>query len=81
VLDAQGCRTQVGVIGLPNEASARFHESFGFRHAGTLTGVGHKLGSWRDVGFWQRTPDASDGPPPVLRPFAEAWREVAARRD
>jgi phosphinothricin acetyltransferase len=54
VLDQQGYHTQVAVIALPNPASTRLHESFGFQHAGTLREVGHKHGAWRDVGFWQR---------------------------
>ena len=53
-VDELGLHTQIGVIALPNEASVALHESFGFRHVGTLHEVGYKFGTWLDVGFWQR---------------------------
>lgn len=76
VLDAQGFRSQIAVIGLPNDPSAGFHESFGFRHVGTLAGVGFKNGTWLDVGFWQRSAgDTSQAPDPLL-PCADVLKEV-----
>jgi L-amino acid N-acyltransferase YncA len=48
----RGFRTLLGGISLPNPASVRLHERFGFRHVGTLPSVGWKLGEWRDVGYW-----------------------------
>jgi phosphinothricin acetyltransferase len=60
VLDGQGYHTQLAVIALPNDPSIAMHEAFGFRHVGTLREVGHKHGSWRDVGFWQRCARPSD---------------------
>jgi phosphinothricin acetyltransferase len=66
-LDAQGYRTEVGVIALPNAPSVALHEACGFAHAGTLRRVGHKLGGWHDVGFWQRQTDSAGRPPgPIL---------------
>jgi phosphinothricin acetyltransferase len=53
-LQAAGFHTILAGIALPNPASVRLHESFGMHHAGTLPSVGHKLGSWRDVGYWVR---------------------------
>lgn len=53
-------------IALPNEASVRLHESFGFLHIGVYRNVGYKLGAWRDVGWWQlmlREPPATPTPP------------------
>ncbi|GAA2403540.1 N-acetyltransferase [Catellatospora methionotrophica] len=79
-LDAQGYRTVIGVIGLPNEPSARFHEAFGFQHTGTLRGVGYKQGRWCDIGFWQRAA-ATDAPPGEIRPFAAVWPQVRAALD
>ena len=38
----------------PNQASVALHEAFGFTHLGTYREVGWKLGSWHDVGWWQR---------------------------
>ena len=53
-------------IALPNEASVRLHESFGFRRIGTFPASGFKLGAWRDVGWWslplRDPPDQPDEP-------------------
>lgn len=46
--------TAVAVIALPNDSSCRFHERHGFVHRGTLTGVGHKFGTWIDTAYYQR---------------------------
>ena len=40
-------------IALPNPASVALHESLGFVPLGVYRNVGHKLGAWRDVGYWQ----------------------------
>jgi L-amino acid N-acyltransferase YncA len=41
-------------IALPNPASVRLHEAFGFTPLGIYREVGRKLGAWHDVGWWQR---------------------------
>ena len=41
-------------IALPNDASVALHRSRGFRHIGTFTEVGHKLGRWWDVAWYER---------------------------
>jgi phosphinothricin acetyltransferase len=41
-------------IALPNDASVALHVSHGFRHIGTFTEVGHKLGRWWDVAWYER---------------------------
>lgn len=46
-------RTAIGVVALPNPASAALHERCGFRKVGHLERVGCKFGRWIDVGFWQ----------------------------
>src|SRR5690348_18000143 len=43
------------VINLPNEQSVALHESMGFQHFATFEKVGHKLGKWKNVGWWQLT--------------------------
>ncbi len=43
----------VALIALPNDASVALHESFGFRHAGTIAQAGWKFERWLDVGYWQ----------------------------
>jgi len=66
-LSLQGYRLAVAAITLPNPGSVALHEALGFAPAGTLSGVGYKLGAWRDTGWWQlplAPPGA--GPGPVL---------------
>jgi L-amino acid N-acyltransferase YncA len=59
-------------ITLPNDASVGLHESLGFRPVGVYRNIAFKFGSWRDVGWWQKTlrPPAPDAPPaePVTPP-------------
>ena len=40
-------------IALPNAASIALHEKFGMRKVAHFSEVGHKLGQWHDVGYWQ----------------------------
>ena len=46
----------MAVIALPNEASVRLHEEFGFEKAAHFTEVGRKFGTWIDVGYWELIP-------------------------
>jgi L-amino acid N-acyltransferase YncA len=43
----------MAVISLPNEASVRLHEEFGFKKAAHFTEVGYKQDKWIDVGYWE----------------------------
>ena len=43
----------IGGISLPNEASERLHEKFGFKKVAHFPETGQKFGEWIDVGFWQ----------------------------
>ena len=43
-----------GGIALPNEASVRLHLALGFRHVGTYSEVGRKLGRFWDVAWYER---------------------------
>ncbi|MDH5398278.1 MAG: GNAT family N-acetyltransferase [Cyclobacteriaceae bacterium] len=52
-LKEQGIHSVIGGISLPNEASIRLHEGFGFEKAGQFREVGRKLGKWIDVGYWE----------------------------
>ena len=40
-------------IALPNEASIRLHEKFGFEKVAHFREVGFKFGKWIDVGYWE----------------------------
>lgn len=77
ILEAQGYRSLVAVIALPNPASVALHEAFGFEHVGTLQRVGFKLGEWHDTGFWQRMLPGGNAAPAAIRRVAEV--EVAGR--
>ena len=39
-------------IALPNAASVRLHESFGFEPCARFERIGFKFGAWHDVGYW-----------------------------
>lgn len=41
-------------VTLPNPTSVALHEALGFTPVGVMEQVGHKLGAWHDVGWWQR---------------------------
>jgi phosphinothricin acetyltransferase len=60
ILTEQGYQVALAVIGLPNDASVAFHESFGFESAGVFHRLGFKFGEWWDVGWWQL--DLASGP-------------------
>ncbi|HKV52699.1 MAG TPA: arsinothricin resistance N-acetyltransferase ArsN1 family B [Gemmatimonadaceae bacterium] len=47
------CNAYAGIT-LPNPASVGLHEALGFRSVGVFHDVGHKLGRWHDVGWWER---------------------------
>lgn len=51
--DADVHRAYAG-IAQPNEASARLHTRFGFRHVGTYREVGRKFGRYWDVAWYER---------------------------
>jgi len=48
----RGFKTALGVLGLPNEASAGLHEKMGFVKTGHLHNAGWKFGRWVDTGYW-----------------------------
>jgi phosphinothricin acetyltransferase len=49
----QGYYNAYAGITLPNQASIGLHEALGFERVGVYRRVGHKLGAWRDVGWWE----------------------------
>ena len=49
----KGVHALIGGIALPNDASIRLHEKFGFRQVARFPEVGFKFGCWVDVGYWQ----------------------------
>lgn len=67
-LTALGYRQAVAVYTEPNPASAGLHAALGFEVVGTLRGVGHKHGAWRDVTLAQRTLGDGSATPPADPP-------------
>ena len=53
-LKACGVHAAIGGVALPNDASVRLHEKFGFQKCAHFTEVGFKLNRWIDVAYWQR---------------------------
>jgi L-amino acid N-acyltransferase YncA len=51
-LRAKGYKTAIGVLGLPNEASAKLHEKLGFIKTGHIRNAGRKFEQWVDTGYW-----------------------------
>ncbi|MFD1614988.1 GNAT family N-acetyltransferase [Gelatiniphilus marinus] len=54
-LKASNLHAVLGVLTLPNAASVKLHEKFGFKQAAYLKDVGYKFGEWQSVGIWQLT--------------------------
>lgn len=77
LLAAQGFRSAIGGITLPNPPSVALHEALGFRPTGVVRAAGWKLGRWHDVGFWQLELQAGDAAPGTIRTPAEAWPPLA----
>lgn len=54
-LKTQNYHVLIGGLTLPNDASVKLHEVFGFEKVAHFKEVGYKFGKWHDVGFWQLT--------------------------
>jgi L-amino acid N-acyltransferase YncA len=83
-LRAQGYRTALAGIALPNSASVALHERMGFRSVGVFHRVGYKLRAWHDVGWWELPLQSPPDPPPRPRTLPEvantdAWRAALAK--
>ncbi|MGD9636529.1 MAG: arsinothricin resistance N-acetyltransferase ArsN1 family B [Pirellulales bacterium] len=69
LLRLQGYTKAFAGITLPNPGSVGVHESVGFVLVAVYKSVGHKLGAWRDVGWWamdlRNTEDEPAEPLPI----------------
>jgi phosphinothricin acetyltransferase len=52
-LKEQGFHSIIGGISLPNDASIKMHEKFGFKKVAHFSQVGFKFIKWVDVGYWE----------------------------
>lgn len=62
VLRAQGFRSALARIALPNPGSTRLHSQCGFRQIGTHLDAGYKHGVWYPIDYWACTLNAVDPP-------------------
>ncbi|HEX8196017.1 MAG TPA: arsinothricin resistance N-acetyltransferase ArsN1 family B [Pyrinomonadaceae bacterium] len=53
-LKAKPIHAIVAGIALPNDASIRLHEKFGFEKVAHFREIGFKHGRWIDVGYWEK---------------------------
>lgn len=53
LLKETNLHTVLGVLTIPNDASIRLHEKFGFQQVANLKQVGLKFGEWQNIGIWQ----------------------------
>jgi phosphinothricin acetyltransferase len=67
ILAAQGFRNAYAAVNLPNPASERLHERFGYRRYGVTEHAGWKLGRWHDTSWWQKPLAPTTAAPGELR--------------
>lgn len=53
-LAARKMHVLLACIAVPNAASEKLHEHFGFNKVAHFTEVGFKFNRWLDVGYWQK---------------------------
>lgn len=54
LMTADGMRTVLAVVALPNPGSRALHRACGFEPVGVLREVGRKFDTWIDTEWWQR---------------------------
>jgi len=74
LLAHQGYATLLAGITLPNPASERLHEAFGFHSVGIFHRVGWKFSRWHDVGYWEAFLQPLDDSPRAIVSVADATR-------
>ena len=70
LLRIQGFFNAYAGITLPNPASVRLHQRFGFEPVGVYRRVGYKAGGWHDVSWWAlplRLPEDSPQEPILMQ--------------
>ncbi len=74
LLKEQGICKVFAVISVPNAESVGFHEHMGFSGFATYRKVGFKLGTWKDVGWWELPLSEQDTGPTTPIPWSEMDR-------
>lgn len=76
ILRAQGVRTAMGCVTLPNPASEALHAALGFDRAGVSRSAGYKNGAWHDVAWFEKPLAPYDVPPSPTVPVRDLGREL-----
>lgn len=63
MLKAQRFVSAIGGVTLPNEASVKLHEKFGFKFIGEYKNIGYKCDEWHGVGFFELALNPPDRAP------------------
>ena len=79
ILVLQGYYKAYAGITLPNSASVGLHEAMSFKPVGIYRGVGYKLGSWHDVGWWQLSLQPESDEPSAPRSIPEIRHSQAVQ--
>jgi L-amino acid N-acyltransferase YncA len=79
-----GYYTATAGITLPNPASVGLHEAFGFALVGVYRDIGHKMGGWHDVAWYQAAiqpmPARPSDPLPIgALAGSPAWHDAVAQ--
>jgi phosphinothricin acetyltransferase len=79
-----GYFTATAGITLPNPPSVGLHEAFGFSLVGVYRHIGHKLGGWHDVAWYQRViqramPNPLDPRPLKTIDGTPEWHDAVAQ--
>ena len=70
LLRRQGYARAFAGVTLPNPGSVGLFESLEFEPAGVFERVGHKMGRWHDVGWWQQSLTELPAEPAPPLPFS-----------
>jgi phosphinothricin acetyltransferase len=84
LLRSLGYYTATAGITLPNRASVGLHEAFGFTLVGVYRDIGHKMGAWHDVAWYQAPLKAMPHHPVDPRPVnalhdSPEWHDAVRR--
>ena len=77
-LKLQNFQNVYGVVTLPNPASVRLHQRFGFRPVGHYEKAGYKCGAWHDVMFFEKRIGGHGRQPAPPRPLDDIADEAVA---
>lgn len=71
IMRLQGYVTSYAIMTIPNEASKRFHEEYGYRSFALFEHSGFKLGQWHTTEWFVRPIQSSATPPEEIKSVAD----------